>query len=115
MRVITNNPSPSVNLCLLALSTRIARPTPFIRALVLPDETAIGVNIEFLMNRPTSPAGRFCEVDESSISPRHVDGNEVTQVLVNVLLHGVSSIDAFADFAEHLPPRTADLSLKIPS
>jgi hypothetical protein len=47
-----------------------------------------------------SPTGRLREVHENFISPRHIHSNEVSRVRVNLLLHGVTAIDAFANLAE---------------
>jgi hypothetical protein len=83
---------------------------------VTPNESGPGVNIEFLSDAVVVPAEvRLPQVDQRIPANLHLNGYEVMQVLVDVLLYGVAPIEVGSDLAIYLAPRASYLGTQISS
>src|SRR5882672_8586125 len=82
--------------------------------LVRPNQSRARVNIETLRYSGASAAKppTSCKIDQLTFTNINVYRNEVADMLMNVLLHGIAPIDTDTDFAEHLVPRAPYLCVQ---
>ncbi len=81
------------------------------------DQPGTRIDVEFLrysgVTLDKSPASG--QVNESTFANADIDRDEVADMLMDVLLHGIAPIDAGTDLAEHFVPRAPDLRVQIAS
>ena len=83
--------------------------------LVCPDEPRTRIDIQ-LLRYPGVPPEKFppsCKVNQPAVANANVYRDEVADVLMDVLLHGVATVYAGADIAEHLVPRAPNLCMQV--
>jgi len=114
-RTLIDDPAAHRDLCEFTPSLLGSVAAPGTVIPVSTDQPGTRIDIEFLRyaggTRKKSPTRG--QVNELAFANADIDCDEVADMLMNVLLHGIAPINAGTDLAERLVPRSPDLRVQI--
>jgi hypothetical protein len=110
-RAFIHHATAECNLGLFTLATLGNTTAPRTVILVETDQPRTRIDIQLLRYSGVhaEKAPPSCKVDQSALANINIYRDEVADVLMDVLLHGIAPIDTGTDLAEHLVPRAPNL------